>query len=292
MNHKILKEIAGVSVGTLILIVGASAMPQDVNPVKTSVAQASDRVEQTRIVVPKGYTANSIEDWHDDPTNVHVTSRLQRLSRTGMISNRFYDQKISDSREVDLNNLSSSDQYELSQYALTLINSIRTQLQLPEFEYTASAQSFANDIAKAYNKDNWSDYRGHDISAINRVAKQHGLIQNGNEYEDLGGFTASLGHRYVTVAQAKQDIYFNIKQAAFGGFYYHNNQESDKENLAYYTEWNHANDLFTGDYSQEFALSLSYLQVIDPNNNTHGITSSHCIHIDSENIENKSLYER
>ena len=175
MNHKILKEITGISVGTLILIAGASAMPQNVKPIKTSVVHASSRAEQTRIIVPKGYTADLIEDWKDDPNNAHVTRKLQRLSRQGMISNRFYDQKINDNRKIDLNNLSSSDQYELSQYALTLINSIRTQLGLPKFVYTASAQNFANDIAKAYNEDNWSDYQGHDISAINRVAKQHGL---------------------------------------------------------------------------------------------------------------------
>lgn len=291
MNHKILKEIAGVSVGTLILIAGASAMPQNVKPVKTSVVHASSRAEQTCIIVPKGYTADLIEDWKDDPNNAHVTYKLQRLSRQGMISNRFYDQKINDNRKVDLNNLSNNDQYELSQYALTLINSIRTQLGLPEFKYTASAQNFANDIAKAYNEDNWSDYQGHDISVINRVAKQHGLTKNDNEYEDMGGFDITTGHQYATIYQIKQNIYYNIKQAAFGGFWYHNNQESDKYNLNYYTEWNHANDLFTGDYSQEFALSLSYL-IQDPTNKVNKITSSHYIHVDPENIEKKVLYEK
>lgn len=208
-----------------------------------------------------------------------------------MLSNKFYDRRKADKRKVNLANLSNHDQYELSQYALTLINSIRTQLRLSKFTYTASAQSFANDIAKAYNEDNWSDYQGHDISAINRAAKQHGLTQNDNEYEDMGGFDITTGHQYATIYQVKQGIYYNIKQAAFGGFWYHNNQESDKYNLNYYTEWNHANDLFTGDYSQEFALSLSYL-IQDPTNKVNKITSSHYIHVDPENIEKKSLYEK
>lgn len=291
MNHKILKEITGISIGTLILIAGASAMPQNVKPIKTSVVHASSRAEQTRIIVPKGYTADLIEDWKDDPNDAHVTRKLQRLSRQGMISNRFYDQTINDNRKVDLNNLSSNDQYELSQYALTLINSIRTQLGLPEFVYTASAQSFANDIAKAYNEDNWGDYQGHDISAINQVAKQHGLIQNDNEYEDMCGFDITTGRQYATIYQIKQNIYYNIKQFAFGGFRYHNNQESDKYNLNYYTEWNHADDLFTGDYSQEFAFSPSYLSQ-EPKYNVQKYTSSHYIHVDPENIEKKSLYEK
>ena len=208
-----------------------------------------------------------------------------------MLSNKFYDRRKADKRKVNLANLSNHDQYELSQYALTLINSIRTQLGLPEFTYTAAAQNFANDIAKAYNEDNWSAYESHDISAINRVAKQHGLIQNDNEYEDMGGFDMTTGHQYATVYQVKQGIYYNIKQAAFGGFKYHNGQESDKQNLNYYTEWYHANDLFTGDYSQEFALSLSYL-IQDPTNKVNKITSSHYIHVDPENIEKKSLYEK
>ena len=292
MNHKILKEITGISVGTLILIAGASAMPQNVKPIKTSVVHASSRAEQTRIIIPKGYTTNLIEDWCNNPNNAQVTRKLQRLSRQGMISNRFYDQTINDNRKVDLNNLSSSDQYELSQYALTLINSIRTQLGLPEFTYTASAQSFANDIAKAYNEDNWSDYELHDISAINNIAKMHGLTHAGdNEYEDIAGFDMTTGHQYATIYQIKQGIYYNIKQFAFGGFRYHNWKESDKQNLNYYTEWYHAYDLFTGDYSQEFALSLSYL-IQDPTNKVNKITSSHYIHVDPENIEKKSLYEK
>ena len=292
MNHKILKEITGISVGTLILIAGASAMPQNVKPIKTSVVHASSRAEQTSIIVPKGYTADLIEDWCDNPNDTHMTRKLQRLSRQGMISNRFYDQTINDNRKVDLNNLSSNDQYELSQYALALINSIRTQLGLPKFTYTASAQSFASDIATAYNKDNWSAYESHDISAINNIAKMHGLTHAGdNEYEDLAGFDMTTGHQYATIYQIKQGIYYNIKQFAFGGFQYHNWKESDKQNLNYYTEWYHAYDLFTGDYSQEFALSLSYL-IQDPTNKVNKITSSHYIHVDPENIEKKSLYEK
>lgn len=282
------KKIAILSASVLALSTFAVSVTESPS---THVVYAAKSKLKTRIAVPKGYTADLIEDWKDDPNNAHVTRKLQRLSRQGMISNRFYDQTINDNRKVDLNNLSSNDQYELSQYALTLINSIRTQLGLPKFVYTASAQSFANDIAKAYNEDNWSNYQSHDISAINRVAKQHGLTQNDNEYEDMGGFDITTGHQYATIYQIKQNIYYNIKQAAFGGFKYHNGQESDKYNLNYYTEWNHANDLFTGDYSQEFAFSPSYLSQ-EPKYNVQKFTSSHYIHVDPENIEKKSLYEK
>ena len=282
------KKIAILSVSVLALSTFAVSVTESPS---THVVYAAKSKLKTRIAVPKGYTADLIEDWCDNPNNAHVTRKLQRLSRQGMISNRFYDQTINDNRKVDLNNLSSSDQYELSQYALTLINSIRTQLGLPEFVYTASAQSFANDIAKAYNEDSWGDYQGHDISAINRVAKQHGLTQNDNEYEDMGSFDITTGHQYATIYQIKQNIYYNIKQAAFGGFKYHNGQESDKYNLNYYTEWNHADDLFTGDYSQEFAFSPSYLSQ-EPKYNVQKYTSSHYIHVDPENIEKKSLYEK
>lgn len=282
------KKIAILSASVLALSTFAVSVTESPS---THVVYAAESKLKTRIAVPKGYTAGLIEDWHDSPNSKKLTRKLKRLSRRGMLSNKFYDRRKADKRKVNLANLSNHDQYELSQYALTLINSIRTQLGLPKFTYTASAQSFANDIAKAYNEDNWSDYQGHDISAINRVAKQHGLTQNDNEYEDMGGFDMTTGHQYATIYQVKQGIYYNIKQAAFGGFWYHNNQESDKYNLNYYTEWNHANDLFTGDYSQEFALSLSYL-IQDPTNKVNKITSSHYIHVDPENIEKKSLYEK
>lgn len=283
-----LKKIAILSASVLALSTCAVSV---IESPSTHVVYAAKSKLKTRIAVPKGYTADLIEYWCDSPNSKKLTRKLKRLSRRGMLSNKFYDRRKADKRKVNLANLSNHDQYELSQYALTLINSIRTQLGLPEFKYTASAQSFANDIAKAYNEDNWSDYQGHDISAINRVAKQHGLTQNDNEYEDMGGFDMTTGHQYATIYQVKQGIYYNIKQAAFGGFWYHNNQESDKYNLNYYTEWNHANDLFTGDYSQEFALSLSYL-IQDPTNKVNKITSSHYIHVDPENIEKKSLYEK
>ena len=282
------KKIAILSASVLALSTFAVSVTESPS---THVVYAAKSKLKTRIAVPKGYTANLVEDWHDSPNSKKLTRKLKRLSRQGMLSNKFYDRRKADKRKVNLANLSNRDQYELSQYALTLINSIRTQLGLPKFTYTASAQGFANDIAKAYNEDNWSDYQGHDISAINRVAKQHGLTKNDNEYEDMGGFDITTGHQYATIYQIKQNIYYNIKQAAFGGFWYHNNQESDKYNLNYYTEWNHANDLFTGDYSQEFALSLSYL-IQDPTNKVNKITSSHYIHVDPENIEKKVLYEK
>lgn len=283
------KKIAILSASVLALSTFAVSVTESPS---THVVYAAKSKLKTRIAVPKGYTTNLIEDWCDNPSNTHVTHKLQRLSRQGMINNRFYDQTINDNRKVDLNNLSSSDQYELSQYALTLINSIRTQLGLPKFVYTASAQGFANDIAKAYNEDNWSDYESHNISAINNIAKMHGLTHAGdNEYEDLAGFDMTTGHQYATIYQVKQGIYYNIKQFAFGGFRYHNWKESDKQNLNYYTEWYHAYDLFTGDYSQEFALSLSYL-IQDPTNKVNKITSSHYIHVDPENIEKKALYEK
>ena len=282
------KKIAILSASVLALSTFAVSVTESPS---THVVYAAKSKLKTRIAVPKGYTAGLIEDWHDSPNSKKLTRKLKRLSRRGMLSNKFYDRRKADKRKVNLANLSNRDQYELSQYALTLINSIRTQLRLSKFTYTASAQNFANDIAKAYNEDNWGDYQGHDISAINRVAKQHGLTQDDNEYEDMCGFDITTGHQYATIYQIKQNIYYNIKQFAFGGFRYHNNQESDKYNLNYYTEWNHANDLFTGDYSQEFAFSPSYLNQ-EPKYDVQKYTSSHYIHVDPENIEKKALYEK
>ena len=283
------KKIAILAASVLALSTFAVSVTESPS---THVVYAAKSKLKTRIAVPKGYTAGLIEDWCDSPNSKKLTRKLKRLSRRGMLSNKFYDRRKADKRKVNLANLSNHDQYELSQYALTLINSIRTQLGLPEFTYTASAQSFANDIAKAYNEDNWSAYELHDISAINNIAKMHGLTHAGdNEYEDIAGFDMTTGHQYATIYQIKQGIYYNIKQFAFGGFRYHNWKESDKQNLNYYTEWYHAYDLFTGDYSQEFALSLSHL-IQDPTNKVNKITSSHYIHVDSENIEKKSLYEK
>lgn len=201
------KKLAILSASVLALSACAVSVTESQT---THVVYAAKSKLKTRIAVPKGYTADLIEDWCDSPNSKKLTRKLKRLSRRGMLSNKFYDRRKADKRKVNLANLSNHDQYELSQYALTLINSIRTQLGLPKFTYTAPAQSFANDIAKAYIEDNWSAYELHDISAINNIAKMHGLTHAGdNEYEDIAGFDITTGHQYATIYQIKQNIYYN-----------------------------------------------------------------------------------
>ena len=110
------KKIAILSASVLALSTCAVSV---IESPSTHVVYAAKSKLKTRIAVPKGYTAGLIEDWHDSPNSKKLTRKLKRLSRQGMLSNKFYDRRKADKRKVNLANLSNRDQYELSQYALT-----------------------------------------------------------------------------------------------------------------------------------------------------------------------------
>lgn len=83
-----------------------------------------------------------------------------------------------DSKEiVDLDNIRTSQLNELNEYALRIINDVRTQLGYQPLVLNHDVQSMAQDIAHQYNADNrniWDD-KGHDAHAVNGVGADYGL---------------------------------------------------------------------------------------------------------------------
>ena len=150
----------------------------------------------------------------------------------------------SDDTLVNVTNLSHSQKVELSKYTLSLINSARHQLGKKPWTYKAGALHFADRVAEQYyshNKSCWD--ADHYVPGIKRAAKASGLNSRvGQVYEDEAALPISSTYHtnMRTMSALKNQIYFNVKQMLFGGFYGLYSQMNDSSR---YTEWEHAGDL-------------------------------------------------
>lgn len=248
--------------------------------------QLVDAAVQTKIVLPHGYNRKNLNKQNYTRSGKHFRNmcekRLVGASMYGMIDNNFYDTNASDNRMVDIRHLSHHDQIELSKYTVRLINSARRQMHRPALRFDPRAQSFANDIAKQYERDNWDCNQSHNIKGILKVAKYHGLMTDeGNIYENLSGIP------YLTpqmpMSELKMFVYYNMKQFLFGGFVYNpqGSQIDHKYDPSYYTEWFHAKSILDK-YDGQFALSFSVLS-----NNS---ISTHFITVAPFTVESRSAY--
>ena len=79
----------------------------------------------------------------------------------------------------DPNNLPSEVLDELNDHFITLLNSLRKQLELPTAVLNQNDKDFAKDVAKIYKDSNYQD-RSHFGRGINEVARKRGLDASAN----------------------------------------------------------------------------------------------------------------
>ena len=178
-------------------------------------------------------------------------------------NNDWQDFKPGDDITVNPAHLSKKDQLEMQQYCLNLINKVRSQRHRVKWRSSSRATHFANSVAHNYYVDNmscWDD--DHDVKGILKAAKKQGLNYHlGQVSEDDAGLPITNPKNHLeTKTQLKKDLYFNIKQMLFGGFYGNN-----IDDLSRYFEYAHARDLLSlGENKQlarrEFGLSFSGLK--------------------------------
>lgn len=122
---------------------------------------------------------------------------------------------------VDMNNLTTEQQNEINDFAAKLINQVRkewgTDSQYGLVTPTTGMQSFAKEIAQKYQASNWSISQGHDVPAITQTAKEYGLNDGDNYYEDAGqGYpTIWSGDSQVSMDELKGAIYDCINSMLF-----------------------------------------------------------------------------
>ena len=215
---------------------------EHVDSIKTETVQAA---VTSSITLPKsaGYTKNNILNENQRTITKTNHNKLIKGSMIGMKENKFVDTDASDNRTVDVLNLSHTDQVEISKYILALINSARRQMGKKDWTYSDSALKFANRIAIEYSNNNKSCWDpDHYVAGIKHAAKISGLSTIGQVYEDESGLpiTSEYNGHTRTMKVLKEQIYFNVKQMLFGGFYGSDSQMNDASR---YVEWEHAGDL-------------------------------------------------
>ena len=91
-----------------------------------------------------------------------------------------------DDYEIDLKNMSEEERLKMSQYGVYLLNQIRSQFGLEPLKVNKNSMQLAKEITETVMRDNHSNLNGgHYIKGISEVAAKHGLIRNGNFYENL-----------------------------------------------------------------------------------------------------------
>ena len=227
--------------------------------VKNTTSTVPTSYSQATIKLPSGYTLSGLlEAYKGAPSESFIDASMK-----GMEINNFSrvakGESSSDKRVINPSKLTASDQKELTEFALKIINSAREQLGLHPWIYSSGTQQLANDIAKEYQDNGRSISDGdHYISGIVRACKKNGLDLDDNYVEDMAGF--SIKKTTMPMGEMKKDIYFGLKQMIFG---FTGSGESTRNNKSLYREWEHAGDLFNtqdsvhdGDYNY-YGFSIS-----------------------------------
>ena len=99
---------------------------------------------------------------------------------------KFNNYSHEDDYEIDLKNMSEEERLKMSQYGVYLLNQIRSQFGLEPLKVNKNSMQLAKEITETVMRDNHSNLNGgHYIKGISEVAAKHGLIREGNFYENL-----------------------------------------------------------------------------------------------------------
>lgn len=102
--------------------------------------------------------------------------KLKQLAKTNMAKNTYTN--TTDTREIDIWNLTADQKREINLFGLHIVNQIREQLGNPKIKTTVGMEKFANEAADARNKKYakvTETYAKPDYDGINAAAKANGL---------------------------------------------------------------------------------------------------------------------
>lgn len=188
-----------------------------------------------------------------------------------MLKNNKYVADPNDSTDkLDPNNIPADKLTELSNYAATLINSIREQFgNNSKVVVTPGALKATKEVTDKYVKDDYNqdsvNKQGHYTDALNKVALDNGL-RKGAIQENMSGYYYKMDS--VTMADAKRIIHESILNFMFNGY-----------------EYAHAMSIAGIGYkdeTQSFAFGLS---------SRSDITGTHFEFINKENVLDKSKFD-
>ena len=102
--------------------------------------------------------------------------KLKQLAKTNMAKNTYTN--TTDTREIDIWNLTADQKREINLFGLHIVNQIREQLGNPKVKTTVGMEKFANEAADTRNKKYAKikeTYAKPDYDGINAAAKANGL---------------------------------------------------------------------------------------------------------------------
>ena len=157
-----------------------------------------------------------------------IQNRLAALNASAKALNRYVADPTDSKALIDTNNIPQNVRQELSQFASELINQLRTQMGTGEVVVTPSSIDFADKVATEYRKDNWNwdlmEKYHHDAKAINRVAREYGLMTTSAEQESKGlqyyenAYIWREKAGQMSVAEMKRRIYDSVVEFMFNGY--------------------------------------------------------------------------
>lgn len=142
----------------------------------------------------------------DRQANENWMNRIRNIRENGLQD---------DNKDVkyDPNNLPQDVVDELNDRFITLLNSLRKQLSLPEAKLNTNKKDFAKEVAKVY-KDNDYQSKGHFGRGINEVARKRGLETSANpDVETTNQYYENLHtHSTRTDKMTKQELIANLTE--------------------------------------------------------------------------------
>lgn len=197
-------------------------------------------------------------------------------------ANDYKHNKEDEQHQVDLDHITADEYQEINEYAMRLINSVRSQTGRPNLILNKDVMKMAQVVADKYNEDGRSnlDRKGHDYKAVNDAARQFGLeddpANSSQYYEDLSGWPTNV-ISYISHDKANLDAnnwygwYVNSDPTIVHTVsmdYIKQNIYSDLAAMFFNSqEWGHAESLLNiGDMNQDndtkhyaFGMSISVL---------------------------------
>ena len=127
-------------------------------------------------------------------------------------TNDYKHNKEDEQHQVDLDHITADEYQEINEYAMRLINSVRSQAGRPNLVLNKDVMKMAQVIADKYNEDGRSnlDRKGHDYKAVNDTARQFGLdydsTNSSQYYEDMSGWPTNV-EGYISHDKANLDAH-------------------------------------------------------------------------------------
>lgn len=249
--------------------------------------------------------SDSEQTWYKNKSNYDKDMYQGSRETIENKANDYKHNKEDEQHQVDLDHITPDEYQEINEYAIRLINSVRSQTGRPNLILNKDVMKMAQVIADKYNEDGRSnlDGKGHDYKAVNDAARQFGLEDdpdnNSQYYEDLSGWptnvTSFINHdktnldahnwygwyvnsdptitHTVSMDYIKQNIYSDIAAMLFNDH-----------------EWDHAASLLSiGDMNQDndtkhyaFGMSISVLP------NTNDVSTHYLLVPDNEYVHSNN----